>query len=233
MLVKVNILNSVVEVSCGDGKQSFKWLASVVQSRIKQFKILRNSFENESYIVIEIRNTLGELINPVDCIYEHASSNGLTVSAVTTTTFPVDEWENPEMGDWLQGAHVHSKCGKNWSGEIDSWREKMRESSHENGESGVKGLGFRNQHNASSSLIKIGFDFTQDDIASAFDLDWSNMKWTWLGSFATSENQRSLLGDALKTRYSVICNIFAHYCGVGQGECMPATRQLVRIASEH
>jgi hypothetical protein len=27
---------------------------------------------------------------------------------------------------------------------------------------------------------------------------------------------RNLLGDEIKTHYSLVCNIFAHFCGVGQ-----------------
>ena len=214
MLVKVNILDRFIEVSVGDGKQTFRWLASVVQSRIKQSNVLRSNYEDESYIVTEIRNAFGELLNPQDCIFEHSGTNGLTITAIVSTKFPVDEWENPELGDWLQGAHVHSKAGVFWSKEIDAWRSKLGEREGDE-EGGVQ----RTQKQHGSTLVKIGYDFTASDIASAFELDWSNMRWDWLGAAAASEYQRSQLGDALKAHYNVVCNVFAHYCGVGQGEC--------------
>jgi len=65
-----------------------------------------------------------------------------------------------------------------------------------------------------SNFIQIGFDFTESGIDYAFDLDWSVMKWDWLQPSELLKNQ---LGDVLKQNYTSLCNLFAHYCGVGQG----------------
>jgi hypothetical protein len=91
-----------LDISVGDGKQTFKWLASVIQSRIQTHQLRRKGYETESYIVTELLNTKGELLNPSHCIYEHAGSNGMELSAVLATSFPVDEWDNPEMGDFMK-----------------------------------------------------------------------------------------------------------------------------------
>jgi hypothetical protein len=37
------------------------------------------------------------------------------------------------------------------------------------------------------------------------------MKWSWLPVLDPVR-----LGDCLRSLYSSVCNIFAHYCGVGQ-----------------
>ena len=216
MIVNVKVYDANVKISCGNGRQNFKWLASVVQARIKQYGVLKHRFEKDTYIITEIRNTSGQLLNPADLLCEHAPSGNLEVTAVIATSFPVDEWENPEMGDWMRSAFVKSDIGVNWVTEIEAWRDsltKMKASSKGEGGQDANIMLHRAQPQ-SSNFIQIGFDFTETDINSAFDLDWSIMKWDWLQPSELLKNQ---LGDVLKTNYALICNIFAHYCGVGQG----------------
>ena len=216
MFVHAKVRDATVKISCGNGRQSFRWLGSVVQSRIKQYGVLKNKFEDENYIVTEIRNMDGQLLNPMDLLCEHADSDNLNVVATVVSAFPVDEWEVPEMGDWLKEAHVKSKTGHHWMTEIEAWRDSLKtmkaaQSNYEDKEVNI--LAHR-ANPVSSNLIQIGFDFSEADIYSAFDLDWSIMKWDWLQPSELLKNQ---LGDALKSNYAIICNFFAHYCGVGQG----------------
>lgn len=217
MIVYVKVKDASVKISCGNGRQSFRWLGSVVQSRIKQFGVLRNKFEEDNYIVTEIRNAEGQLLNPDDMLCEHATSDTLNVTAVVASSFPVDEWEIPEMGDWLKGAYVKSKTGQHWMSEIEAWRESQKslKAAQNAGEDKEANILVHKAHPPSSNLIQIGFDFSESDINSAFDLDWAVMRWDWL---QPSELLRSQLGDTLKSNYAFICNFFTHYCGVGQGE---------------
>jgi hypothetical protein len=214
--VKLGKTGKNLEISCGDGKQSFKWLASVIPSRIKQFKLLRSDFEEDNYLVTEIRNANNELLNPNDRIFEHFGPEELVVNAVIVSTFPVDEWNNPEIVDWMKVAYIKSKIGLNWSNEIDAWRNTLSSNKNDkkhNTSSNVV-LSPRMQRKT-SNFIKIGFDFTERDIEYAFDLDWGNIKLYWL---KPSDHELNLIGDCLKSNYSLICNIFAHYCGSGQGK---------------
>lgn len=218
MIVKVKLFDTSFDVSVGNGHQTFKWLASVIQGRINSNKMLLKKIGNASYIVTEIRNTFDELLNPADMIFEHSGPNGLVVTAITSTSYPVDEWENPDPGDWMKGAYVQSKAGKHWTIEIDAWRESLKQlKAAHNGEDVDydKLLTQRFEPQSTTTFIKIGFDFSESDITSAFNLDWNNMKWSWL---KLSESERNATGDTLKKSYAMICNVFAHYCGIGQGK---------------
>lgn len=217
LVVEVQIAHSkVLKISCGDGQQSIKWLASVVQSRIKDNQLFRNNFEEENFLVTEIRNAEGELLNPDDRIFEHVVDNKLGVSATVVSNYPVDEWENPEVGDFIKVANIKSDIGSNWVNEIEAWRNSLQKIKTTN----TLGLYNNNvlsprmrQVESTSTLIKIGHGFSEEDIISAFELDWSSMSWGWLNP---TEYQRNVLGDTLKRNYSIFCNIFAHYCGQGQ-----------------
>ena len=218
MIVKVKLLDTSFDVPVGNGHQTFKWLASVIQGRINSNKMLLKKIGNASYIVTEVRNTFDELLNPTDMIFEHSGPNGLVVTAITSTSYPVDEWENPDPGDWLKGAYIQSKAGKHWAIEIDAWRESLKQlKAAHNGDTEVdydKMLTQRFEPQSTTTFIKIGFDFSESDIASAFSLDWNNMRWSWL---KLSDSEKNATGDALKKSYAMICNVFAHYCGIGQG----------------
>eukprot|EP01032_Pedospumella_encystans_P030511 gene30511-34441_t len=126
MIIKVKVRDAAINISCGSGRQTFRWLGSVIQSRIKQYGLLKNRFEDENYIVTEIRNRDNQLLNPADLLVEHAEGSNLEVIAIVASSFPVDEWEIPEMGDWLKGAHIKSKIGSQWMSEIEAWRDSLK-----------------------------------------------------------------------------------------------------------
>lgn len=218
MKVRVLVRNEQIDISCGDGRQSFQWLAAAIQGRLKHFNVLRKGLETDQYIVTEIRNTSGELINPKDKLYEHAGPSGLIVRATVEVTFPVDSWENPVMNEWMEAAYTHSQSGHHWAHEIEVWRDNLAELKA----AAPKGadvdyntlLLAKKVLPAASQLIKIGFDFTAADVETAFNLDWRGMDWSWI---PLGEIEKSKLGDILKSSYSLICNIFAHYAGIGKG----------------
>jgi hypothetical protein len=208
--VSVNVNNGgriiPIKIKCGDGTQSFKWLATVIESRIKQYNLLRASFEKEQFIVSELKNVDGELLNPLDQIYEHAIGPSLQIEAVVSKEYPLDEWENPNMSSWMKGAYLNSEDGLRYANEIEAWRESVNNQKSTN----------RNMQNArpTTSFIKIGYDFSEADIQSAFELDWQSMKWPWLEN--ASESHKNQIGRVLSQRYGMVCNVFAHYCGIGQ-----------------
>jgi hypothetical protein len=233
MHVKVIVKNEELSISCGPGQQSFQWLAAVIQERLKTFRILRKSLEPETYIVTELRNAEGELINPKDKIFEHNTASGLIVHAMLANSFPVDEWENPVYNDWMEVAHLNSGQNQNWSKEMSVWRENLAEikknsSATENiyglSNEAAKHIDINNAllaskalpQNTAAKLIKIGFDFTEADVELAFNLDWQIMSWKWMNS-SMNDLQKNKLGDILKLNYSLICNIFSHYAGVAKG----------------
>lgn len=207
MLITVHVNNDgkifPVKINCGDGSQTFKWLAGVVQSRIKQYNLLRSSFEKEQFIVTALKNGDGELLDPSDMLNEHAIGASLQIEAVVLKEYPLDEWENPNMSNWMKGAYLNSEDSLRYASEIEAWRESTNNEveSTEN-------------ERPTTSFIKIGYDFSEDDIQSAFDLDWQSMKWPWLEK--STEAQKNQIGLVLSKRYGLICNIFAHYCGIGQ-----------------
>jgi hypothetical protein len=226
MKARVLVGGHQLEVSVGSGSQSFQWLASVVQERLKAQNVLRKSLQVDSYIITEIRNANGELINPKDKLYEHATTTtGLVVSATVATAFPVDDWENPQMNDWMQAAYVHSAVGKHWAQEIDAWRVSLQQIKSR----AEVGLGGHDLHNLNTSLmtqrlipqtaqfVKIGFDFTEADVELAFNLDWQAMQWKWLSTDTRGDALRSKIGDVLKASYALVCNVFTHYAGAGKG----------------
>lgn len=217
MIVHVTVRGASIKISCGNGRQTIRWLGSVVQARIEQYGVLRKSYEQDHYIVTEIRNTDGQLLNPADLICEHAASDTLSVTAIVASSFPVDEWEIPEMGEWLKAATIKSKTGQHWVSEIEAWRESLKTftAAQNAGEDAEKNILVHKAHPPSSSLIQIGFDFSESEINAAFDLDWTIMKWDWL---LPSELLKSQLGDVLKSNYAMVCNLFTHYCGTGQGK---------------
>jgi hypothetical protein len=117
---------------------------------------------------------------------------------------------------------------QNWAKEMEVWRQNLQDiKSNPNDPFGfmsdaTKSINYNTTLLAakatpqSARLIKIGFDFTDADVELAFNLDWQIMDWTWLGS-SLNEHSRVKLGDVIKLNYSLICNIFAHYAGVGKG----------------
>lgn len=232
MRVDVTVNKTKLSISVGTGQQSFKWLASVIQERLRQFNLMRKNLEPETFIVTEIRNHENQLINPKDKLFEHTTPAGLSVIAIVSTAFPIDDWENPKFNDWMQVAYLHTETNQNWAKEMDAWRENLQ-GIKENatdifGQSNTeaKRMNINNTLLASKAvphtarLIKIGFDFTEADVELAFNLDWQIMSWKWLSASSSStpftEVIRSKLGDVLKGNYSVICNIFAHYAGVAK-----------------
>ena len=68
-----------MDISVGEGTQSFKWLAIAIEGRISQFKLLRKAFSQDNVVVVEIQNECGELIDPSDKICEHCISESLVV----------------------------------------------------------------------------------------------------------------------------------------------------------
>lgn len=212
LVLKVNVSGRPLDISVGDGKQTFKWLSQVILSRAKTAKLLRGDFEDDNYIVTGLRNREGVLINPLDSICDHVPEAGdFHLVADVAPQFESDEWGNPILNKWQSRAFVHSEAGARWTGETSAWRERMEARDQET-ESEVPVMSPRMR----SSLVQIGDDFTEIDLETAFQLDWKQIKWTWL------ENPSPLLlssvADSVKLKFDMLCNLFSHYCGQGEGQ---------------
>eukprot|EP01038_Epipyxis_sp_PR26KG_P005050 gene5050-7047_t len=221
MRVKVSVdaegVSTTLVVSCGDGRQTIKWLASVIHSRIKQYNIFQNSktsIDENNFIITGISNSQNELINPLDSIFEHADKdNNLSVIASVSSSYPVDNWENPVLNDWMKISYLHSDTNKHYLNELELWRDALM-NNISNPTKSPRSPRFEKKEE--STLVQIGYNFSENDVNTAFELDWSNMKWNSDNIIMTNSFIRSSLGDYLKSNYSLICNIFAHYCGTGE-----------------
>lgn len=114
------------------------------------------------------------------------------------------------MSDWASIAYVHSTMGIKLRDEMKRWRNKSG-SSDSNYDENNNNTAFTN-----SNFILIGDEYTNEDIQSAFTLDWRQMKWEWLQIHLT-ENLETQLRRCLESYYGIICCLFIHYCGYGQG----------------
>jgi len=202
VIVEANGENLVVSVSKGD--QSFKWLALMLQSRLRENqKNVRGPKTDAGCLVTGLLNNDGDLIDPRDLIAEHAvwEDNVWHCKAQTAGVFPSDEWGNPVYNDWVAAAYLTSEPNYCWKLEMDSWRNRLDAGQAIAGQ-GQKGA---------SSLIQIG---ESPDIDTAFELDWSIMHWKWLPSL--TEIQKMSLRAALNERYELMLAIFRHYCGAGE-----------------
>lgn len=221
-----------VDISCGDGKQTFQWLASAVQERLKIFNTLRRELETDQFIVTEIRNTSDELINPKDRLYEHAGQAGLTVHATVETSFPVDDWENPVMNEWMEASYVASQAGQHWAKEIAVWRENLEQLKSSTPKGASVNLNTtllaKKIQPQTSRLVKIGFDFTEADVEVAFNLDWQGLQWSWA---SLKDSQKSRIGDTLRKSYSLVCSLFNHFAGEGKGNAGTSAPSLLRCCA--
>ena len=120
---------------------------------------------------------------------------------------------------------MKTEVGKQFTNELAAWRTALKKNTGSEDSSGAGAV----MRPSESAFIKVGYDFSATDIDSAFDLDWPVMKWDWLHP---TETQKNLMGDALKNRYALICNIFAHFCGTGQGSyCLYLSKVFVSVLS--
>ena len=97
-----------LELSVGDGTQSFKWLALAVQTRMKQEKIARRRNGPDDVLVIGISNERGDLLDPGDKIFEHTiNPEGIAVTIELAPSLANDEHGDPLLTDWYAAAYVN------------------------------------------------------------------------------------------------------------------------------
>lgn len=202
MKVTVHVRSKAIDVSVGDGRQSFKWLAMVISSRLKQFRVLRSTFEDDCRVVLSISDTSGNLINPNDSICD-ICRNGDAVVAEVGDELPSDNFGNPVMTEWMVAAYVKSESGITWQMEMEAWRDRAHTAANPEKSEETK-----------TTLLYIG-EFSDDEVTSAFELDWRQMDWAWFG-LADSDIELRDLRELLRVNYALICKVFSHYCGVGK-----------------
>ena len=194
MVVKVLVDDAVMEISVGEATQSFKWLAQVVGNR--------RGLKTDT-VVTGFRNLKGELISPIDKLYEHSLKQELTVRAECAPSVQIDEYGDPMFSEWMQAAYVHSSFGSRWHDESSAWRSKLQDTVIAEMENGA------NDSDNHVSLVQIG-EFTEKDLDSAFALDWSQVNVP-LNMF------EGVIKGLLRSVYGDITRLFIYYCGYGQG----------------
>ena len=217
ILVIVNVANKSVRFNVGNGHQTFRWLAGVIVDRLKETKLVREEYADNNFVISSLQNENGILLNPKEHIFEHIpsdSKNTISIKATLSPNFPSDEWGNPILTPWQVNAFVHSESGFRWATETDAWRERMAGQEEED-ESKKAEISISPRMR--SSLVQIGEDFNGADLDTAFQLDWKHVKCSWMAESPSVISTITSLGDVLRPRYAVVCNIFAHYCGVGEG----------------
>jgi hypothetical protein len=200
MLLNIHTKGKIVNISVGDGRQTFRWLALVITERFKEFRVLKNSFEEDCRLIISLKDSEGRLLNPLDPICE-VLSNGADIFCDIVDSIPSDEFGNPIQSDWRIAAYVRNSNGIKWNREMEIWREQSKLSSDNDVQS--------------SALVLVG-SFTANDIDAAFDIDWRLMDWKWLG-YSSSDKEVHELKNMLRSNYGPICKVFSHYCGPARG----------------
>ena len=200
-----------ISVGVQQGKQTFKWLALVLQTRIKELQQGKGSARvgksDTGYLITGLLNENDELLDPRDCIFEHAVwvDGKWTIKAQTSGTFPSDNWGNPIYNEWTSAAYLNNEDSFRFMMEMDNWRMRLDLSS--NGNNGTSG----DNTGSGSNLIQIG---DAPDVDTAFELDWSSMNWKWLPNL--TEIQKGSLRTAMQARYAIVLALFRHYCGAGE-----------------
>lgn len=200
MIINVHVKDKVLEISLGDGDQTFRWLGLVVNARLKSSGILKKTFEEECRTVQGFTNEEGNTIDPTKRISSMVDDKA-NIYAQVTETLKSDEFGNPILTNWMISAYVHSDLGVQYYSAMEAYRERKQ---HDEDVEVV----------TSSSLLYVG-DFSLEDITSAFELDWRQLNWEWLG-ISDSDFEYHDLKTILCQNYGLVCRIFSHYCGVGK-----------------
>lgn len=199
MIINVCVKDKVLEVSLGSGQQNFRWLGLVVNARLKSSGILKKSFDEECRTVLAFTNEEGTIMDPTNLICNMVEDKG-NVFAEVTESLKSDENGNPILTTWQVSAYVHSDLGVQYYSAMEAYREKKLQ------EDEVEVV-------TSSGLLYVG-DFSLEDINSAFELDWRQLNWDWLGISDNDFNYHDLK-TILSQSYGLVCRIFSHYCGAG------------------
>ena len=117
--------------------------------------------------------------------------------------FDSDEFGNPILNEWMTVAHIHSEEGLRWHNEMKAWREKNQQSNDSN-------------QTIDTNFVPVGDITTPSDLLTVFHVDWKQINWKWL-PFMLHEENESLLKNCFHINYDIICFLFAHYCGHGEG----------------
>ena len=194
-----------LDLSVGDGTQSFKWLALAVQTRMKQEKIARRRNGPDDVLVIGISNERGDLLDPGDKIFEHTiNPEGIAVTIELAPSLANDEHGDPLLTDWYAAAYVKSTSGSKWHDEITAWRDRLTKIREDN----------RALDIPSHSLLHIG-EFSATDAIKAFELDWARIDLEKIG-IGKGDFRRKAIHDLLRESYHIICNFFQHFVSTGR-----------------
>jgi hypothetical protein len=185
----------IVEMSLGDGRQTFRWLAKALEARLSVFKTLRDSNSADKCVICAFKNASGELLNPFDMIFEHAEDGAekVEVWAESQSKIEIDGNGDPVYPEWLSAAFVMSDEGRKWQSSISHFRE--------------------NGHNAeaSSNMVQVGQVTDGQGAISAFNVDVSNLDFARLGM--DKNMLMKVLAESLRPSYAAICGLFAHFSG--------------------
>jgi hypothetical protein len=188
-------------ISLGDGRQTFRWLAKAVESRVSVFKLARTATAehgSDLNLVTAFKNRTGELLNPFDMIYEHGEKDAdqIDIWAESTAELVIDNNGDPEYPEWLSAAFVISDEGRKWQNTITHFREN-------NSDTG-KG----------ANAVLVGDVSDGQGAVAAFNIDVSNLNFDMID---TPKNiiMKNLI-EGLRGSYGSFCGLFGHFCGAAE-----------------
>eukprot|EP01041_Mallomonas_annulata_P010142 gene10142-21153_t len=212
LTVRVQANGNKIQITVGEGKQTFKWLANVVTEQLKSIISAKLKVGDVGASVVGFTDLSGDEIHPMDFLYQYSSDsvNTMDFIAKVIETIPSDDYGNPLYSEFQKAAFLCSESSRKWALETDAWRDR--------GSNAYEHLSNSTSH--SSHMVYIG-ELSSQELEGAFELDWQKINWGWLG-FASTDNSLQDIKDVLKSHFRVICNIFNHYCGDGQEQILSA-----------
>jgi len=199
-----------MNVSTGDGRQNFKWLASVVSERLRKVISTKLKVGDSGVVVVGFTDIHGDEIHPIDMIFEYVPQDANTASFIAKTVeqMPDDEYGNPIFSEFQEIAYVTRDETKRYYRELELWKHQT--------DKNIDYPEDKDGRAPSATLVYVG-QLTQQDLDAAYELDWQRMNWFWFGESAT-DRIMAVLKEIYKSNYSMICQVFSHYCGDGRAQ---------------
>ena len=219
--VNVFVEEECHSISVGGGKQTFRWLAQCIQSRLLLMKSMRSNNKAERFRINALRNKGNELINPFDLIVEHLplEINLLEVFADCQFNANIDNSGNPLYTEWESTAYVVSEEGRNWFDNLENARNEEKEAKN-------------NEYKASEIAIGDIFLSTEEaqkayqtdkkifNYINSFDIYSSSSRSSSRGGESKSSNNASntfsdTIYKLIASHYIYYSNLFLLYAGPG------------------
>jgi hypothetical protein len=203
MKILVRVLTKQVNIEVGEGTQTVRWLAQVVSARIKMFKLLRSTFEDEKQLVTAIRGENGEPIDPNSQIVDVLNDGSIVIADVSDEII-TDSYGQPSLPEWMMSAYVKSTAGQQFLSGYEAWKRNPTRMRTATAPTDV----------ISDSLVFVG-ELTDVEIFASLELDWPLIEWNWCIDHM-DESFMYKLKDIVRTHYGLICRLFNFLAGTAR-----------------